>query len=962
MRAAYKPHGVALFLACIFLGFSGNLLAALTQDPSLNWQTLYTKHFEIHFHDGEEPLARKVGGIAESLHFRLSKKLNWTPRERTQVVLTDRFDFSNGSATPIPRNEMKIIVTPPSGGSVIADHDNWLELLITHEYTHILQLDKASGTPAGLRKILGRNLFLFPNLLQPPWLIEGLSTYEETNKMRAIGRGQSTLFRGLMRQEIINGIKPIHQVNQPLNSWPMNTVRYLYGVYFYQFVAERYGEENITELVEHYSNNLLPFSINSNSKRVLGKDMAALWDEFADYLQKTFTDEIKRIQDAGEVTGKQLTGTGYFTRSPQVSNNGDIYFLENDFQSEPRLMVIRNGKSKAKSIADLRGSSFDLHPTAGIIGAEVDAINNTNLFSDLYQIDPGSGEKIQLTKGKRYLQATWGPNGEKIIAVHNLLGQHALHLLDKHGNNIDMLWQGSDDTTISSLDWSSDGVSLVAAVWRPATLWNLERFNVNTRQWTQLTHNTDIETSPRFSRDGLSVVFSADYDGVFNIYQLTLANGKLEKLTNVTGEATAPALFPGGNGEQLVYVKLGANGYDLFRLNNLAPASVQPGNEAAIDSTNNARALQPALMKNAKIEPYNALSRITPTSWFPYFQFDDVRSEIGASTFGSDPLRRHIYNALLGYDTANQWLVGQANYIYDRWNPTLKFSVSRQMLAYVDNSGAVERYRNSETISAEAVWPFFQYQQQWLLHAGVVSETESDEKILSSFGPAQTFYDRIAGLAISYNSARSYVRSISPSYGRQLRLVVEDNDMLDSDFSGQVYTLDWRELIDLPGQHVLSARTVLGYGTDNPRAFRLGGTLETSVPPAPQTASALTQNIFGQRRYPLHGYKEGRADLRGRRMALAELEWRFPIALIERGFMAPPIGLHQIYGKLIYNWGESWNQGSNVPSLRRGAGIEITGELVLGYWLPMNMRIGYAKGFDFGGEEQVYIEAAVPLL
>ena len=250
-----------------------------------------------------------------------------------------------------------------------------------------------------------------------------------------------------------------------------------------------------------------------------------------------------------------------------------------------------------------------------------------------------------------------------------------------------------------------------------------------------------------------------------------------------------------------------------------------------------------------------------------------------------------------------------------------------------------------------------------MLHAGIVSESESDKKILPGFGAAQTNNDRLAGLAISFNSARHYARSISPSYGRQMRVVAEDNEILDSDYSGQVYTLDWRELIDLPGQHVVSTRAVLGWGTDTPRPFRLGGTLETSVPPSPQVAAtAFTQNIFGHRRYPLYGYKDGRADLRGRRMALVEAEWRFPIALVERGFMTPPIGLHQIHGKLIYNWGESWNQGSEVPALRRGAGIEFSAELVLGYWLPVNLNIGFAKGFDSGGEEQAYIEGRIPFI
>ena len=962
IRAQAALQVARLTFIGMLMSLSGSLFAALTQDPSLNWQTLYTQHFEIHFHDGEERLARKVGSISESVHTKLSQKFNWAPRERTQVILTDRFDFTNGSATPIPRNEMRLLVTPPFGTSSVSDHDNWLELLIIHEYTHILQLDKVSGFPASLRKLFGRNLFLFPNSLQPPWLLEGLATYEETDKARGIGRGQSTLFRGLMRQEVINGIKPIHQVNQPLESWPLNTSRYLYGVYFYQFLAERYGTKKITELIEQYSNNLLPFAINSNSWRVLGKDMTALWDEFNEYLREIFSSEINDIRQAGEMTGTRLTHTGYFTRSPQVLDNGDIYYLENDLQTEPRLMVIRQGTNKPDALANVRGNSFDLHPTAGIIGTEIDAFNNTNFFSDLYHLDLNSGDKTQLTYGKRYLNAIWSPDGKNIIAVHNQLGQQALHRLDKHGTQIDTLWQGTDNTSISAIDGSSDGASLLMAVWRPDTLWNLEQFDLKTRQWTRLTHDTHIENSPRFNSNGQSIVFSADYDGVFNIYQLTLASGKLEKLTNVLGEATAPVLHDTANGEQLVYSNLGTNGYDLFQLKKIMPTVIQAKIDTITNPTHNDLPRQYTPIQDADIETYNALKNIAPTSWFPYFLFDDERSEVGFTTFGADPLRRHFYNALLGYDTDGQWLLGQFNYIYDRWNPTLKLSLNRQILAFTDNAGEIERYRNSDIISAEAIWPFFYYEHQWLLHAGMVNESESDKKILSNAGSINPLHDRIAGLAVSYNSARTYARSISPSDGRQLRLIAEDNDILESDFSGQVYTLDWRELIGLPGQHVIAARATLGWGTENPRDFRLGGTLETSVPPAPQAAAfALTQNIFGQRRYPLHGYKQGHSDLRGRRMALIEAEWRFPIALIERGFMAPPIGLHKIHGKLIYNWGESWNQGSDIPALRRGAGIELTTELVLGYWLPINLRAGYAKGFDLGGEEQVYLEARVPL-
>ena len=87
--------------------------AAFSYDPALRWQTLHTPHFNIHFHDDEDTLAQQVAALAERVHERLQPFFMWTPAQPTDLILTDRMDFSNGSSTPVPNNEMVIIVTPP---------------------------------------------------------------------------------------------------------------------------------------------------------------------------------------------------------------------------------------------------------------------------------------------------------------------------------------------------------------------------------------------------------------------------------------------------------------------------------------------------------------------------------------------------------------------------------------------------------------------------------------------------------------------------------------------------------------------------------------------------------------------------------------------------------------------------------------------------------------------------------
>ncbi|NKO00908.1 hypothetical protein, partial [Weissella cibaria] len=107
-------------------------------DPSIQWKTLTTRHFYIHFDPSYQHLAEKTALLAEQIHLKLSRELNWTPKEPTHLLLTDHTDLANGYATPQPFNRSVLFVHPPNGGQL--DFESWLESLITHEYTHVLHL------------------------------------------------------------------------------------------------------------------------------------------------------------------------------------------------------------------------------------------------------------------------------------------------------------------------------------------------------------------------------------------------------------------------------------------------------------------------------------------------------------------------------------------------------------------------------------------------------------------------------------------------------------------------------------------------------------------------------------------------------------------------------------------------------------------------------------------------------
>jgi hypothetical protein len=941
---------VALFIILNVVPAWDSVHAAVSHDSNLTWQTLTSDHFAVHFHDGAEARAREVVAIAEQVHARLSRLFDWTPAERTEVVLTDEYDVTNGYASFFPANRMTLLLAPPDGVNSLEDHAGWLETVITHEYVHILHLDKARGLPKGLRRAFGRFPLLFPNALQPNWLIEGIATYYETDLARGIGRGQSSFFDMLMRLEAANGAKPLTQVNQEVDTWPGGHVPYLYGVQFYNFLKSRYGEDKIQQGVHNYSDNIIPFRILSNSRDTVGQDLRELWGEFERDRKAQYTAQLAAIRRQGEQAGERLTQDGFFAGQTRALADGTVFYTAFDGRNDPALMVLRPGARKPERLARVHfGARLDVHPTAGILVAQPELCRNTRYYYDLYRVDARHGRRERLTHCARYRAAAWSPDGKRIAAVHHELGYSSLDVLDRQGQPLERLWSGTSDEIVADLAWSPDGASLAASVWRRESGWNIELFSLSDKRWRALTHDAAIEAQPQFSQDGRSLLFSSDHGGVYNLRRLSLADGQVTTLSNVTGGAFYPTAGADGT---IYYIGYGSEGFDLYRLTTATaaplPTPASPRGPSAI------AAVKPEVPPALRVEDYSPYSGLSPRWWFPHLVVESGRTEIGATTSGSDALARHLYVVDAAYDFVNHSTVGSLDYIYDRWYPVLKLHTGRENMIERNNDGQVTRVRHSDTYQAEAILPVLSYDRRWSLHAAVLQDKESDVRLLRDALPQAGSDDQIFGLALVFDSTKRYPLSVSRSHGRELRLVAEDSDTFSSDFTGRVYTLDWREFLALGNEQVLAFRFVEGFGTEQPRLFHLGGSDSAGEAP-PLLGGTLLGSPFNVRRYALRGYPEGLTALQGRRMQMTSLEWRFPVRRIERGIMTPPMAIHQAFGTVFVDSGGAWTDGRKPGDSRLGAGVEANADVALFYSLRFALRLGYAHGFDNGGENQVYL-------
>ena len=322
-------------------------------DPSLRWRTLDTDHFSVHFAEQHRSQARVVAVVAESVYPRITAWLKWKPESRTHLVLLDSADFANGLASPLPFNYTAIFLSPPDEGELLQNRE-WLDLVLTHEFTHIVHMDKASRGPLVIRRILGRFPSpgiipvlipfpsAFPNVWQPRWALEGLAVYAETDESKGWGRLGQSYFEGMMRAEVWRGMVPLTEINAGGRGFPFNR-DYLYGAYFFKFLNERYGEGAVIRYVENYSDDMIPFRVHTNPRAVTGKTMEYLWHEYQLWLHARFgkaEERTGRSDDGGEIIARAFSLT-----SPELAGNGARWYVQSDGYTMPQLMRQAPGKA-----------------------------------------------------------------------------------------------------------------------------------------------------------------------------------------------------------------------------------------------------------------------------------------------------------------------------------------------------------------------------------------------------------------------------------------------------------------------------------------------------------------------------------------------------------------------------------------------------------------------------------------
>lgn len=952
--------------------------AAWDREEEGPWLIQESEHFVITYPAKNAVLAHKSLNIAERVHQELLPFFGGSPKEKTQMVLVDDFDVSNGWATFFPFAQIRLYTSPPDSISGLEESDDWLHTLIRHEYVHVLHMEMASASPEFLRNVFGRLVVLFPHTMTPSFMLEGLATYLETNEKLEYGRLQSSYYAMQMRMEVASGkVKGLDAVSAPLRDWPLG-LQYLYGSYFYQFLAETYSEDKIKQYLQSYSRQIIPAIMqNSIAEKTFGKDFPALWVSYQGWLTNKFGLQIASLnQDIndekvaisrGDITAYQANAEALF-QDVSSSEGSDFYFIANTGEDTPVLMRSTN-KNSINALSTIEKTrdviALDVNSQGDIATSRLINWADGRSWADVYLL--ADGEWQALTEKQRLRNVRWLDN-DWMIASRKQFGISQLVLLNKEGEQ-QILWQADDEkSVIGDYDIADNGKYLIASMKRANQGWNLERLNLTGQSnsvianlpWQSVTQTKSVENSPQILADG-RILFSADYKDVYNLYVLNPKTKNLQQLTQMLGGAFAPRLVLSAEKKQadrIVFQAYTSEGFEFREIDFESTTSNAGIAYAELEGQLNYPDPYATDVEKSAAEEYQPWSTLTPTWWLPYYQGTPEYTQIGMMTAGADALARHLYSAQFGIDGKYKLANINFSYAYDN-RYQLLFNRSHDYIDAVVNGTNDEQV---DYIVEQDQWVFSRLnivnaiEDQLSLNAALLVQREASIDRNDLFSPScldgnfqlhKSCEKSLVGLGLRFDNRESYLNSPGYSYGRYLDLVIETNELLDSDYEGEVIQAQWLEIFDLPGRRSLSLQTLWGMTDNKGEKFTLGGENRSSE-----------ASLFGRDDLALRGYAPSSTG--GQYYNINRVNFTQWLARIEKGWKNYPLAFGDISSKLFIDYGSAWQDSTKAEYLT-GAGVEVNIEVLVFYNLLLPISFTYAHGFDNSlGQDRFTLGVSLP--
>jgi len=564
----------ALAVLCVF-----PVLALATANPRLEWKTLKTEHFDVHFHAGAEWTAQEVARIAEEIYAPITGIYNYEP-ERCHFVILDTEDYANGSAYYYD-NKIEIWATNLEFN--LRGTTRWLQNVVTHEFTHIVSIQAAMKMPLRIPAIYFQLVDFedekrpdvitgYPDIITsypitgtvvPAWWAEGVAQYMAPGTQYDCWDSHRDM---IVRSAFVDGrLRSYDEMGYLGHNSLGNEQSYDHGFSLVRYIAATYGPASLDSISERLGK---PYrlTIDGALKDVTGKKGNDLYADWKASLKVRY-DRMLAPVHANPRSGTSICDDGFMTISPSFSPDGkQVAFLcneDSDFSSTDLYLAKPDGSgmkrldgpvsSRGVFSPDGKLIAYAKHVRADIYGA---------MLSDLYVYDIAAGKERRVTENARVSEPQWTPDGKTLVCILNRDGTHRLARVAAGGGTPEVLYSAEPGNQMYAPQVSPDGARVLFGIFTGGTR-DIASVGIDGSDFrTELKTGSD-ERDARFTPDGKAIVFASDRNGIFNLFRMDIATRAIVQLTNVVGGAFMPDAAADGS---VVYSEYTSEGYGVSML------------------------------------------------------------------------------------------------------------------------------------------------------------------------------------------------------------------------------------------------------------------------------------------------------------------------------------------------------------------------------------------------------------
>jgi Tol biopolymer transport system component len=552
----------------------------LTQEdfyhPELDWQTLETKHFLVHFHQGTERTAREVAKVAESVYGPITTMYAHEPDSKVNFIICDYDDYSNGGTDFINN---RIVIWASAMDFELRGIHPWLWNVVTHEFTHIIQIQTSlkfgRKIPGIYLQWLGYEkerrpdvLYGYPNVIVsypissyvvPSWFAEGTAQYNNPSFQYDRWDTHRDM---ILRMYMIDG-NPLSWEDMGYfekTSLGSESV-YNAGFSLVGYIAQHYGVEKLQEISRQLA---VPFHVTMDgaieaSLGITGKELYEKWKKEKTIQYKPLADSLRSMRMNEEI----IENEGFWNFYPVFSPDGaSIAYISNkgmDYSSLTSVYLYDRIKKKSKMIVPQANSTLSFSPNAqNIYYSRITRKNpHWSAFSDIFKYNIATEKEERLTYGLRAFNPKLSSDGKKIVYTSGNNGTLNLAVCDTNGKNSSQLTHFNNGEQVYTPVWSQDG-KRIAFGYSVGHNQSVALIDSNGENNKLLSHTGDCR-NPFFASDS-TLYYSWDRGGIFNIYSLNLKTNIEQQVTSVLGSAFLPSLDQKGS---LTYVTYTSSGYKI---------------------------------------------------------------------------------------------------------------------------------------------------------------------------------------------------------------------------------------------------------------------------------------------------------------------------------------------------------------------------------------------------------------